>query len=72
MTRKIESRLKTLGVELPEPSKPGANYVPFHISGNLLFLQDSCATGMAKGFLSANLGKILILMKVRKLQGFVA
>ncbi len=38
MTKKIESRLKTLGIELPEPSKPGANYVPYHISGNLLFL----------------------------------
>lgn len=38
MIKKIESRLEALGIELPEPSKPGANYVPYQISGNLLFL----------------------------------
>lgn len=25
-------------IELPEPSKPGANYVPYHIEGALLFV----------------------------------
>jgi enamine deaminase RidA (YjgF/YER057c/UK114 family) len=34
----IEDRLRELEIELPEPSKPGANYVPAVRSGNLVFL----------------------------------
>ena len=34
----IDDRLRSLGIELPMPSAPGANYVPFVRSGNLLFL----------------------------------
>jgi len=33
-----EDRLKALGLTLPEPSRPGANYVPYHIEGTLLFV----------------------------------
>jgi len=35
---RVEVRLKELQVELPQPSAPGANYVPFVRSGNLVFL----------------------------------
>ncbi len=35
---RVEDRLKQLGIELPEPSKPGANYVPSVRTGNLIFL----------------------------------
>jgi enamine deaminase RidA (YjgF/YER057c/UK114 family) len=38
MSCAIERRLAELGIELPQPSRPGANYVPFTRSGNLLFL----------------------------------
>ena len=38
MPATIEARLGDLGIELPEPSKPGANYVPYLQTGNLLFL----------------------------------
>jgi len=34
----VDTRLKALGIELPEPSTPGANYVPFVRTGNLVFL----------------------------------
>jgi len=34
----VDARLKALQVELPQASKPGANYVPFVRSGNLVFL----------------------------------
>lgn len=34
----IEKRLEALGIELPDPSEPGANYVPYLFTGNLLFL----------------------------------
>ncbi|MEM9006963.1 MAG: RidA family protein [Cyanobacteria bacterium P01_F01_bin.86] len=38
MTGAVEKRLKSLGIELPNPSEPGANYVPYLGVGNLLFL----------------------------------
>jgi enamine deaminase RidA (YjgF/YER057c/UK114 family) len=33
----VENRLKELKIELPNPSAPAANYVPFVRSGSLLF-----------------------------------
>ncbi len=38
MAGRIDARLKELGLELPTPSTPGANYVPFVRSGTLVFL----------------------------------
>lgn len=35
---RVEDRLKALGLELPQPSAPGANYVPYVRSGSLVFL----------------------------------
>ncbi len=34
----IETRLKELGIELPEAAAPVANYVPYTITGNLAFV----------------------------------
>jgi enamine deaminase RidA (YjgF/YER057c/UK114 family) len=34
----IDDRLRDLGIELPRPSLPGANYVPSVRTGNLVFL----------------------------------
>ncbi|HEX9461726.1 MAG TPA: RidA family protein [Alphaproteobacteria bacterium] len=38
MAGKIDSRLKELGITLPEAPMPAANYVPFVRSGNLVFV----------------------------------
>lgn len=38
MTGKIESRLAELGLQLPEAPAPAGNYVPYVISGNLVFV----------------------------------
>src|SRR5436853_2843416 len=38
MSGKIEARLKELGIELAQPTAPLANYVPFTIAGNLVFI----------------------------------
>ncbi|MBB5572437.1 MULTISPECIES: RidA family protein [Rhizobium] len=38
MSDAIESRLKELGIVLPQAAAPAANYVPYVISGNLLYL----------------------------------
>ena len=37
MTGKIDSRLKDLGIQLPTPPAPVASYVPFVVSGKLVF-----------------------------------
>src|SRR5690606_34448677 len=34
----IDARLAELGIELPEPIKPAANYVRYQMTGNLLFI----------------------------------
>ena len=38
MPSQIDTQLHALQIELPQPSAPGANYVPFHRVGNLLFI----------------------------------
>ncbi|MQA65837.1 MAG: RidA family protein [Alphaproteobacteria bacterium] len=38
MTGRIEANLKDLGITLPHAAAPAANYVPWVISGNLLFV----------------------------------
>jgi enamine deaminase RidA (YjgF/YER057c/UK114 family) len=38
MSGKIDARLKELGIELPTPPAPVASYVPFVVSGMLVFV----------------------------------
>ena len=38
MTGTVESRLQELGVTLPTPATPAANYVPYKVFGNQLFI----------------------------------
>jgi enamine deaminase RidA (YjgF/YER057c/UK114 family) len=38
MAGKIEARLAELGLELPAAAAPAANYVPYAVSGNLVFV----------------------------------
>lgn len=38
MSDTIDGRLAALGISLPEAAAPAANYLPYVISGNLLFL----------------------------------
>ena len=38
MSGTIEARLKELGIELPQPGAPVANYVPYTVSGNLVVI----------------------------------
>ncbi len=38
MAGTIDARLAELGIELPEAAAPAANYVPYVISGNLVFV----------------------------------
>lgn len=38
MAGKIEGRLRELGIELPQAAAPAANYVPYVVTGNLVFV----------------------------------
>jgi len=38
MAGQIDARLRELGIELPEPPLPAANYVPFTLSGSTLYI----------------------------------
>lgn len=38
MMETIETRIRELGLELPEPSQPGGSYVPYHFCGDQLYL----------------------------------
>ena len=38
MSGRIEARLKSLGIALPDAPAPVANYVPCHVVGDLLFV----------------------------------
>jgi len=45
MTGAVEARLKALGIALPLPSAPAANYVPAAIAGGLLFISGQMPMG---------------------------
>ena len=45
MPETVESRLADLGVELPSPAAPAANYVPYVVSGNQLFISGQLPMG---------------------------
>src|SRR3982751_6851871 len=34
----VEARLEKLGLKLPSPAAPAANYLPYVVTGNLLFI----------------------------------
>ena len=38
MTELVEDRLTKLGIDLPYPAAPAANYAPFIVSSNLIFI----------------------------------
>ena len=57
MSDAIEGRLKELGIVLPEAAAPAANYVPYVISGNLLYLSGQLPMENGKIGVTGHLGK---------------
>lgn len=51
-----EARLDALGIELPAPMKPVATYVPFVITGNLLYVSGQ-VSATAEGRILGRLGE---------------
>jgi len=56
--RHPEDRLAALGVSLPSPAAPVANYVPFVRSGNLLFISGQLPIGPDGAIDPAAVGKL--------------
>ena len=55
MSGRIAARLKDLEIELPAAPAPAANYVPYVLSGNLLFVSGQISQG-ADGLIKGRLG----------------
>ncbi len=55
MTNAVETRLSELGLSLPDAPAPAANYVPYVISGNLVFVSGQVSMN-AEGFITGKLG----------------
>jgi enamine deaminase RidA (YjgF/YER057c/UK114 family) len=58
MSRKIEARLEDLGIVLPTAPAPAANYVPYVLSGNLLFISGQISQSL-DGLITGRLGESL-------------
>ncbi|MGV0912475.1 RidA family protein [Martelella sp. FOR1707] len=56
MSHAIEDRLKALSISLPEAAAPAANYVPYVISGNLLYISGQLPTEGGKMIAAGHLG----------------
>lgn len=56
MSDAIEGRLKELGIVLPQAAAPAANYVPYVISGNLLYLSGQLPMENGKIAVTGHLG----------------
>ncbi len=83
----IDDRLVALGIDLPKPSTPAANYIPTSISGRLMFVSGQLPLGpdglayagklgldfdVAKGQEAARLSAINILAQAKKALGDLA
>ncbi len=55
-----ETRLAALGIKLPPPMKAVANYVPFVLTGNLLFVSGQVSAN-AEGRVTGRLGETMDL-----------
>ena len=53
-----EARLRSLGITLPTPASPIANYAPFVITGNLLVISGQICFGLDGKLADAHKGKL--------------
>jgi len=65
MPSQIDNRLSELGIDLPDAPAPAANYVPYVISGNLVYVSgqisqnaDGLITGKVGADVSAEAGQV--------------
>ncbi|NKB22301.1 MAG: RidA family protein [Alphaproteobacteria bacterium] len=56
MAGKIDARVAELGINIPEPRTPSANYIPFVQTGNLIFVSGQVSMA-ADGLIAGKLGE---------------
>lgn len=56
MPSAIDTRIDELGITLPDAPAPAANYLPFVLSGNLVFISGQISSG-ADGLITGQLGR---------------
>lgn len=66
MAGTIESRLRELGIALPEAAVPAANYVPYVVAGNLVFVSGQLPIAEGKLAFAGRLGDELGLDEGRE------
>ena len=66
MTTKIIARLEKLKIELPEAAAPVANYVPYVITGNLVFISGQIPFLNGKIQYIGKLGENIAIAEVQK------
>ena len=55
MTSAIETKLAEMGITLPDAPAPAANYVPFVVSGNMVYISGQISAN-ADGLITGKLG----------------
>lgn len=66
MTDEISKRLETLGITLPVAAAPAANYVPYVISGNTLYLSGQLPMEGGKVAVTGIVGKDVALEDAKR------
>ena len=66
MSGRIDARLKDLNIELPTPSTPAANYVPFKRAGSLVFIAGQVPNANGKDQFTGQVGKEVSLEDAQK------
>jgi enamine deaminase RidA (YjgF/YER057c/UK114 family) len=66
MTDEISKRLETLGITLPVAAAPAANYVPYVISGNTLYLSGQLPMEGGKVAVTGIVGKDVALEEAKR------
>ncbi len=61
MNGKVEARLASLGLTLPQAPNPVANYVPSYLAGNFLFISGQISKGPDGSVIKGRLGAELSL-----------
>lgn len=66
MSQAIDTRLEEMGIALPRAAPPAANYLPYVVSGNLLFLSGQLPTVEGKVAVTGIVGKDVTLEEAQK------
>lgn len=66
MTDEISKRLETLGITLPVAAAPAANYLPYVISGNTLYLSGQLPVEGGKVAVTGIVGKDVTLDEAKR------